>query len=170
MRLALLAVLCTALVALSAAPALAQDAIAIGGGDATGGNVQYVDCSQVQNAAQTQYGDATAIGDGATAAIANEQNITQDQVNACLGEPGQNADNPNNGREDNPNNKGNSENEGKNGNETEAGKTDNPDDVLSDTIPAGTLPDTGGPSLLALLAGTTLVATGASLIGFGVRR
>jgi LPXTG-motif cell wall-anchored protein len=99
MRLAKLAVLLTALVALSAAPALAQDAIAVGGGNAQGGDVQYVDCSQVQNAVQSQYGNAVA-DDRAVAIVANEQNISQNQVNACLGNVGQSGGNPNGG---NPN-------------------------------------------------------------------
>src|SRR3712207_3164832 len=78
------------ILALLAAPGPGQDAGALRGRDGAGGNVQYVDCSQVQNAVQGQYGDATAIGNKAVAAIANEQDISQNQVNACLGNIGQN--------------------------------------------------------------------------------
>lgn len=71
---------------LLASPAFAQ---------AEGGNVNVVniDCSQVQTALanQGQYGDATAApdGDDAVAEIAQELNITQAQVNACLGSIGE---------------------------------------------------------------------------------
>jgi hypothetical protein len=69
-----------AMVLAAAAPVFAQ---------ATAGDVdvQYVDCSQVQAAAaaQGQYGDATAGDVASAAAIAQELNITQEQVNACLG-------------------------------------------------------------------------------------
>jgi hypothetical protein len=73
-----------AMVLAAAAPAFAQ-AIA---GDVS---VQYVDCSQVQAAAaaQGQYGDAESeaqgVSNAASASIAQELNITQEQVNACLG-------------------------------------------------------------------------------------
>jgi hypothetical protein len=69
-----------AMVLVAAAPAFAQ---------ATAGDVdvQYVDCSQVQAAAaaQGQYGDAESGDVASAAAIAQELNITQEQVNACLG-------------------------------------------------------------------------------------
>jgi hypothetical protein len=76
-----------AMVLAAAVPAFAQ---AIGGDV----SVQYVDCSQVQEAAavQGQYGDAVAgasgIGSAAAAEISQELEITQEQVNACLGEIG----------------------------------------------------------------------------------
>ncbi|HSK98807.1 MAG TPA: hypothetical protein VK869_00585, partial [Rubrobacteraceae bacterium] len=68
-----------AMVLAAAAPAFAQAV----GGDV---DVQYVDCSQVQAAAaaQGQYGDADAGDVASAAAIAQELNITQEQVNACL--------------------------------------------------------------------------------------
>ncbi len=146
MRLAKWAVLWTALVALSSAPALAQDAVG-GGGTDTGGDVQIVDCSQVVNAAQGQYGNATAIGDRAVAVIANEQNITVNQVNACLGTIGDDGNNDDTDTTD------------------DATATDAEDDVMANTSPkTAVLPDTGGPSLLALGAGLALVAAAASLI------
>lgn len=92
--------------------ALAQDAIAIGGGDAQGGNVQYVDCSQVVTAVQGQYGDAAAVGRRAVAAIANEQNITVNQVNACLGDTGQNGNNDDDNNNNNDDDNNNNNNEG----------------------------------------------------------
>ena len=52
-----------AMVLAAAAPALAQDAVADDESVAQGGDVQYVDCSQVQTAVQGQYGDATATAD-----------------------------------------------------------------------------------------------------------
>ena len=63
-----------AMVLIAAAPAFGQagDAVADEGSTATGGDqtVQYVDCSQVQAAAETQgqYGDANATGDASSAA------------------------------------------------------------------------------------------------------
>jgi hypothetical protein len=77
---------------LLAAPALAQDANAqAGDAGAQAGDVDFqaVDCSQVQAALAGQYnsGDAVAIQYGsadATASIAQELGISQEQANACL--------------------------------------------------------------------------------------
>lgn len=147
--------------------AFAQDAVVVGGGTAQGGDVQYVDCSQVQNAVQAQYGNAVA-DDEATAEVAGEFNISQDQVNACLGNIGANGD-------DNNDDANNNDENGNDGNNDDVNEASNPedreDDVLASTVPkVASLPNTGGPSLLALGAGLALVAAGASLIGFSVRR
>lgn len=129
---------------LLAAPALAQ---------APGRNVtvQYVDCSQVQSAiaGQDQYG--FTIGDGATAELAQELGISQEQVNACLGS---------NGSDDRV------VDDGDDGNTIAKG------DVLSDTIPdKKVLAATGGIGLpgTAFLA-LALVGTGLSVLRFGMRR
>ncbi|MEJ7841189.1 MAG: LPXTG cell wall anchor domain-containing protein [Rubrobacter sp.] len=74
-----------AMVLAAAAPVFAQDDNVVID-DSGNTDVQYVDCSQVQAAVQAQYGDANAIGDENVAAVASEQGITQNQVNACLGE------------------------------------------------------------------------------------
>lgn len=142
-----------AMVLAAAAPAFAQ---------AVGGNVdiQYVDCSQVQAAAaaQGQYGDATAdadasAGDFASAAdadavaeIAQELDITQAQVNACLG--GIDNDEGNGGTTLVPVTRGG-------GGSTSGGGSDS-----SSASAAAELPATGGASLFALGAGALLVAGG----------
>jgi hypothetical protein len=72
-----------AMVLAAAAPALAQ--VTVAGDDNT--SAQYVDCSQVQAALGVQYGDQNAAAnDESIATAANELDITQNQVNACLGE------------------------------------------------------------------------------------
>ncbi|CAA9481867.1 MAG: hypothetical protein AVDCRST_MAG12-1557 [uncultured Rubrobacteraceae bacterium] len=129
-------------------------------------NVQYVDCSQVQSAIGGQYGNANAnavVESEAIAEVAQELNITQDQVNACLGDIGQNPD----GNRD-----GDGDKEDENGTETEGSREEKEGEnaVLAGTDPGGTLPNTGGPSLLALGVALALVAGGTSLIGFSVRR
>ena len=164
MKARLLAVLLVSTLGLASITpvALAQDATAVDGKAAKGSNVQYVDCSQVAAALQNQYGAAVA-NDEATAEVANEQGITINQVNACLGNVS--ADGNNNGDDDD-----NENNEDENGdaaaNNLEGGK----DAVLAGTDPGGTLPNTGGPSLLVLGVALALVAGGTSLIGFSVRR
>ena len=85
MRKVMLLAAMLAMVLAAAVPAFAQDAVAVDDSVAQGGDVQYVDCSQVQAALQGQYGDAVA-DDEAVAAVASEQGITQNQANACLGE------------------------------------------------------------------------------------
>ena len=89
MRKVMLLAAMLAMVLAAAAPAFAQAVIEDDGDDGNT-NVQYVDCSQVQAAAaaQGQYGDANAAADDESVAIANisqDLDITQNQVNACLG-------------------------------------------------------------------------------------
>jgi LPXTG-motif cell wall-anchored protein len=111
-------------------------------GVATGGDVQYVDCSQVQAAVQGQYGDAGAAADDESiAASANNLGISQSQVNACLGEINVNSPTPEPPPDGSP----------------EPYATPTPSAPPS---PEGTLPETGGASLLALGAGALLVAGG----------
>jgi hypothetical protein len=71
-----------ALLFAAAAPAGAQ--VTVAGDDNTA--AQYVDCSQVQLAVGVQYGDDSAASDESIAGAADELSITQNQVNACLGE------------------------------------------------------------------------------------
>jgi hypothetical protein len=142
-----------AMVLAAAAPAFAQ-AVA---GDV---DVQYVDCSQVQAAAaaQGQYGDATAGDVASAAAIAQELNITQEQVNACLGGVAAGEDIIV-------------------GAPVEAAPAEAAPAAAAPAAaapaaaapaaaapaaaaPAGVLPETGGASLLALGAGALLVAGG----------
>ncbi len=76
-----------ALMLAASSPALAEVESEVG--DENEGNVrtaQFVDASQWQFAAQGQFGDANAEGDEAVAEVASEQDITQQQVNAGLGE------------------------------------------------------------------------------------
>ena len=151
-----------AMVLAAAVPAFAQDAEVGEDGVATGGDVQYVDCSQVQAAVQGQYGDAGAAADDESiAAAANNLGISQSQVNACLGEI----------------------NAGGNGTvyadddggtvyaDDDGGTVYAADDGGSAAAAEGgsaaaaaaateTLPETGGASLLALGAGALLVAGG----------
>lgn len=69
----------------AAAPAaLAQDATAVNGGVAQGGDVLFADATQFQFAAQGQFGDAVADDEG-VAVVASEQHIIQNQVNAGFG-------------------------------------------------------------------------------------
>ena len=83
MRKVMLLAAMLAMVLAAAAPALAQ--VTVAGDDNT--SAQYVDCSQVQAALGVQYGDQNAAAnDDSVAAAANELGITQNQVNACLGE------------------------------------------------------------------------------------
>src|SRR4028118_1120322 len=102
MKTRLLAVLLVStLVLATAAPlALAQ---ATAGNDRDNGNadITIVDCSQVQNAfgSQGQYGNASAqYQSEAIAVVSQELNISQNQVNACLG------DRPDDGNNDDANN------------------------------------------------------------------
>jgi hypothetical protein len=62
-----------AMVLAAAAPAFAQTAVA--------GNVQYVDCDQI--AAAVQYADADADD---FSAVAQELDVSQEQILACLGD------------------------------------------------------------------------------------
>ena len=136
-----------AMVLAAAAPALAQ---ATAGDDSDAANVQYVDCSQVQLAVGAQYGDANAAADDESiAAAANELGITQNQVNACLGEVSD-------------------VNQGDDGvGDIVVGSAEGGDDGSASAASEGSasaaaeeLPETGGASLLALGAGALLVAGG----------
>ncbi len=150
MKARLLAVLLVSTLVLASAVslALAQDKDA---------NVQYVDCSQVQSAIGGQYGNAIADGRDSTAEVAQELSITQDQVNACLGDIGQNPGGDGDGDGD--------------GDASGDASTSAKDKVMANTIPeVEELPETGGPSLLVLGVALALVAGGTSLIGFSVRR
>src|SRR5918997_1759052 len=83
MRKVMLLAAMLAMVLAAAAPALAQ--VTVAGDDNNA--AQYVDCSQVQLAVGAQYGDQNAAAsDESIATAANELGITQNQVNACLGE------------------------------------------------------------------------------------
>jgi len=69
----------------AATPALAQDAVAVDDSVALGGDVTFLDASQLQFAAQGQFGDAVA-DDDAVATVSSDQSITQNQANAGLGD------------------------------------------------------------------------------------
>jgi len=156
MKARLLAVLLVStLVLASTAPVVLAQAVIIEGDNDNDRDTrpQFVDCSQVQNAFTGQYA-AQGQYAGDNAEIAQELNITETQVNGCLG-----------GQPD-----GNNDTAAK---DTETDDTevnaleDGEKDVLAGTDPGGTLPDTGGPSLLAAVAGVALVVGGASLIRTG---
>jgi hypothetical protein len=90
-RTLFLAVAALLMWSLMAAPAFAQAVPQAGNDGAQAGDVDFqaVDCSQVQAALAGQYnsGDAVAIQYGsadATASIAQELGISQEQANACL--------------------------------------------------------------------------------------
>lgn len=154
MRLARWAILWMALVALACGSALAKD------GDRNRDrernrdrNVVFVDCSQVQQVfvTQGQYGDANAVAGGeAVAAVAQDLDISQTQVNACLGNLG--------GGEET------TTGETTTGDTTTADTTAETADtagVIASTVPeADELPDTGGPSGIALAAGCALLGVG----------
>jgi hypothetical protein len=151
---------------LSAVPAFAQ---------ATAGdvNLQYVDCSQVQSAVAQQYNSVDAnsnptavAGDNSSAAnaeavaeIAQELNITQDQVNACLnGAASAPTDNDtNDGADDGTDT-------------TTEGDVSSSADVNKKTLSASELPNTGGVPLPGAAAGIALVAAGILSVGLIVRR
>ena len=99
-------------------------------------NVQYVDCSQVQTAegSQGQYGEAS--GD-----VAQELNISQEQVNECLG--------------------GGPVRDDRGGGE-ETTVVDGETIILTD-VAADQLPKTGGASFAGLL-----LASGCALLGAGL--
>ena len=137
-----------AMVLAAAVPAFAQDATATDDSVAQGGDVQYVDCSQVQAALQGQYGDAVA-DDEALAAVASEQGITQNQVNACLGS----VEDVNQGNDNVGDVVGGSAAAEADASAAAAGS------AAAASAPAE-LPETGGASLLALGAGALLVAGG----------
>jgi hypothetical protein len=124
-----------AMVLAAAAPAFAQ-------ATAVGGDVQYVDCDQIQAAATGQYNVAN---DQVLAGIAQELGVSQNQVLACLGSIAAGDD--------------------VNINTASATASASAAAAASAAASAsaaagGTLPDTGGASLFALGAGALLVAGG----------
>ena len=148
MRKVMLLAAMLAMVLAAAAPALAQ--VTVAGDDNT--SAQYVDCSQVQLAVGAQYGDQNAAAsDESVATAANELGITQNQVNACLGE----VSDVNQG----------TEGVGDIVIDEETGSVvavaaDEGSPSASASAATETLPETGGASLLALGAGALLVAGG----------
>jgi hypothetical protein len=139
-----------AMVLAAAAPAFAQ-------ATATGGNVEYADCDQVQAAANTQYANDT----GNLAAIAADQGITQEQVLACLdsaaaGDITTNVNVASAGGSAGVHTvvaSGSAGGGGGGGGGTAAAGS-------ASAAAGGALPDTGGASLFALGAGALLVAGG----------
>ena len=138
-----------AMVLAAAAPVFAQVSSNVEGDENNTNTAQYVDCSQVQVALQGQYGDANATGDEAVAEIASEQGITQQQVNACLGEINVGDDGTVVAIEDG------TVPAGDDGSASASASA-----AGSASAAAETLPETGGASLLALGAGALLVAGG----------
>ncbi len=137
-----------AMVLAAAAPAFAQ-------ATATGGNVEYADCDQVQAAANTQYANDT----GNLAAIAADQGISQEQVLACLdsaaaGDITTNVNVASAGGSAGVHTvvASGSAGGGGGGGTAAAGS--------ASAAAGGALPDTGGASLFALGAGALLVAGG----------
>ncbi len=160
MRLALWTVLWTALVALSVAPALAQGAPAGNGVRDRGADVQIVDCSQVINVIQGQYGDATAIGRRAVAVIANEQGVTVNQVNACLGNVGGNGGGEETTDEETTDEETTEEETTEETTDEETTVIDGQTILIPDELSDTTLPETGGPSGYVLAAGCALLGVG----------
>ena len=145
----------------AAAPALAQ--VTVAGDDNNA--AQYVDCSQVQLAVGAQYGDQNAAAsDESIATAANELGITQNQVNACLGE----VSDVNQGTEgvgDVVIGEGGTVVAVEGGTvssaaEGSASASASAASSASASAATETLPETGGASLLALGAGALLVAGG----------
>jgi len=162
MKARFLAVLLVSSLVLASVATVALAQVTVSGDNNT--SVQYVDCSQVQAAANVQYGDQNAAAnDNSTAEVANELNISQNQVNACLGEIGGNPDDNTPAADDNTPAANDDTPAAKDN--TPASDDEGQDDVIAATIPkVDELPETGGPSLLAIGAGLALVAGGASLI------
>jgi hypothetical protein len=132
-------------------------------------NALFVDCSQVQTAIAQQYnsGDAISVSQeqygNAIAVIAQDLDISQSQVNSCLGGSTPETTTP----EPPACETTSGETTAPNGN---AGAVDNPDGVIASTIAKGKLVNTGGMSLPAAAAGLALVAVGMFLAGMIVRR
>jgi hypothetical protein len=124
--------------------------------DNRGPNVQYVDCSQVQNAVGGQYGSATAIGRDATAEVAQELNISQNQVNACLGNIG--VDETTEKTDETT-----EETTGKERSGEETTVVDGQTILMPKGVAADKLPDTGGPT-----GGGFVLAAGCALLGVGL--
>lgn len=151
MKTRLLAVLSVSLLVLASAAtvALAQDD--------RRASVQYVDCSQVQNAVGGQYGNAIADGIDSSAEVAQELNISQNQVNACLGNVGvEETTEKTEKTPDEETTKG-----AKSGEETTVvnGETV----IIPKGVAADELPETGGPT-----SGGYLLAAGCALLGVGL--
>ena len=173
MKTRLLAVLLVSTLVLATAAPLALAQAIAGDDQATAGkatagddrnddnaNITIVDCSQVHNAfVQGQYGNANASAQydsDAVAVVAQELDISQDQVNSCLVNVGGDGDGTGDGDGDG---------DGDGTGDGDAADTDDEGDVIAETIPeTDELPETGGSSLLALGAGVALVAGAAFLI------
>ena len=159
MRKVMLLAAMLAMVLAAAAPVFAQveSDVGVDGDDNTTNtnSAQYVDCSQVQVALQGQYGDASAEADDeseAVAEVAAEQGITQQQVNACLGEI--------NVGDDDGTVIAIEDGTAPAGDDGSASASASASAAGSASAATETLPETGGASLLALGAGALLVAGG----------
>ena len=153
MRKVMLLAAMLAMVLAAAAPALAQ--VTVAGDDNNA--AQYVDCSQVNAALGAQYGDQNAAAsDESVASAANELGITQNQVNACLGE----VSDVNQGEDNVGDVVVGSVAAGDDGSASAAAGSASASAAGSASAATETLPETGGASLLALGAGALLVAGG----------
>jgi hypothetical protein len=135
-----------AMVLAAAAPAFAQ-------ANAVGGNVQYVDCDQIQAAATGQYNKDNQ---QTNAGIAQELGVDQNQVSACLGSAAA-------GRDINVNAASASASASAatvTATATAGGGGGGGGGGSASASSGGSLPSTGGASLLALGAGGLLVAGG----------
>ena len=185
MKTRLLAVLLVSTLVLATAAPLALAQAIAGDDQATAGkatagddrnddnaNITIVDCSQVHNAfVQGQYGNANASAQydsDAVAVVAQELDISQDQVNSCLVNVGGDGDGTVDGDGDGDGDgtgDGDGDGDGDGNGDGDAADTDDEGDVIAETIPeTDELPETGGSSLLALGAGVALVAGAAFLI------
>ena len=148
-----------AMVLAAAAPVFAQVESEVEGDDNTTSTAQYVDCSQVQIALQAQYGDASANAEDdsdAVAEVASDQGITQQQVNACLGEINVDGDDGDDAAAAAAAAAAAGEGSAAAAATAAAGSAS----AASSASAAAELPETGGASLLALGAGALLVAGG----------
>jgi hypothetical protein len=155
-----------ALVALACGSALAKDDDRNGDQDR---NVVFVDCSQVQQVfvTQGQYSDANAVavGDGeAVAAVAQDLDISQAQVNACLGNLGGGEETTTGDTTTGDTTTGDTTT-GDTTRDTTTGdttaETADTAGVIASTVPeADELPDTGGAGGIALAAGCALLGVG----------
>jgi hypothetical protein len=174
----ILAVILASLLALGlmVSPAFAQ-------AEAGNANLVIVDCSQVQTAIAQQYnsGDAVAVSEQygvAISAIAQDLDISQSQVNSCLGGVPPEGTTPENPTDENPtgetptdeNPTGETPTDGTTAPDSSVGAVDNPNDVLAGTISKGELVNTGGMPLSVAAASLALVAVGMFLAGTIIRR
>jgi uncharacterized membrane protein YgcG len=132
-----------AMVLAAAAPAFAQ-------ASAVGGNIEYADCDQILAAANVQYANET----GDAAAIAAEQGVSQEAVQACLDSAatGDISVNVNTASAGGHTGSASASAGGGGGGGGGGGS--------ASAAAGGSLPDTGGASLFALGAGALLVAGG----------